>query len=364
MSKIIPIHTSDRILFKRCRRKWNWQSLIKEGLQPNQSPSPLWFGSGFHYALEDFHGFNKHGGVIPAFDAYVTAYRKASGKRLPYDWEELVELGHDMFGYYTAWLINRDPLKTFIHKGQPQVEVHFEIPLNISQEWLDYCNAFLAEEEKIAGAVYRGSIDRVTIDEDGLLWLVDYKTAKSFVTSHLETDPQISAYCWAASKIYPEYTVGGFIYQQHKKTSVEAPRLLASGKLSTAKTQSTSRIAYRSALINIYGSPDKFPKDMMDYLNWLTSQETTEADMYIRRDRSHRNAQQIASEEVKIIQEAHEMINPNLLLYPNPTRDCSWECSTYYGACIALDGGYDWEQELRNETITMQERDESWRKYL
>ena len=45
----LGIHTSDRALFKRCRRKWAWSSPVRRGLVPvGESPTPLWFGSGFH----------------------------------------------------------------------------------------------------------------------------------------------------------------------------------------------------------------------------------------------------------------------------------------------------------------------------
>lgn len=56
---IIPIHTSDRGTFKFCRRKWNWSSPSQRNLVPKLEVSsvymPFWFGTGIHYALEQYY---------------------------------------------------------------------------------------------------------------------------------------------------------------------------------------------------------------------------------------------------------------------------------------------------------------------
>lgn len=56
---IIPIHTSDRASFKRCRRYWNWTSPMRNNLRPmvitHGINFPLWFGTGIHYALEQYY---------------------------------------------------------------------------------------------------------------------------------------------------------------------------------------------------------------------------------------------------------------------------------------------------------------------
>ena len=45
------IHTSDRITFKRCRRKWDFSSPLRQHLAPQGGVvTPLWFGTGFHFA--------------------------------------------------------------------------------------------------------------------------------------------------------------------------------------------------------------------------------------------------------------------------------------------------------------------------
>lgn len=347
------IRTSDRNNFRRCRRRWHWSSHMRENLTSIESASPLWYGSGFHYAMEDFHGLRKYPSSTAAFEDYVRAtYKMAKGNNrfLPVDWPELVILGRGMLDYYESiWLQARDPLKTYWHDGVPQVEVNVHIPLPITSPNYDE-------------VVYGLTMDRVIIDDAGLLWIVDYKTAKRIQTQFLQTDPQISAYCWAASQLYGK-PIGGFIYQQHRKDVPVEPRTLANGRLSTADTQLTTHRHYRRSLINTYGAVLRAPRENVDFLNWLEQQETTDMDKFVRRDKVFRNAHQIEAEGAKIMMEVEDMLNTDLPLYPNPTRECGHLCS-FNNACISLDDGSDWEGELRDSFREKDPTFDSWRKYL
>lgn len=56
---IIPIHSSDRAAFKFCRRQWAWSSPSRFNLIPRADvqgvDKNLWFGTGIHYALEQYY---------------------------------------------------------------------------------------------------------------------------------------------------------------------------------------------------------------------------------------------------------------------------------------------------------------------
>lgn len=56
---IIPIHNSDRASFKRCRRYFDWTSPTRHNLSLradiNGINKDLWFGTGIHYALENYY---------------------------------------------------------------------------------------------------------------------------------------------------------------------------------------------------------------------------------------------------------------------------------------------------------------------
>jgi hypothetical protein len=304
--------------------------------------------------MEDYHGYKKFPTARDAFLAYCTATQQ-SGVELPPDIKELTTLGIGMCDYYEQWLSTRDAGQTLVIAGVPQVEVRFQIeipmdPALLAHYGYDRC-------------VYTGTIDRVILDEYDRIWPTDYKTAKTIQTAHLDTDPQVTAYCWAASQIY-DYPVAGFNYQQHKKAVPHEPEFVKSLKqFSVAKNQNTTHSLYRAALVNLYGKVENAPKVNIQYLNTLVEQETLRADKIIRRDFIERNTDQILNEGWKIMAEATEILNPDLPLYPNPTRDCSWDCD-YRAACINLDDGGDWAYELELNTIDRSDEDLSWRKHL
>ena len=188
--RIATIRTSDRITYRRCRRRWAWSSHLRGNIGPKQNPAPLWMGTGFHMALEDCHGANLFGHPAEAFKAYKAATIAAARKdmnRLPADIDELTELTIGMLSYYwDEWMIPRDPLQTFFFNNIPQVEVNFRIDVPWEPGKFGYDRV-----------VYSGTLDRVVIDEHGQLWIVEYKTAKTIQTLHYSNDSQVSTYCWA-----------------------------------------------------------------------------------------------------------------------------------------------------------------------
>lgn len=350
--RIAVIRTSDRMTFRRCRRKWGWSSHLRGNLGANEGQSPLWMGSGFHFALEDFHGHNRFGHPAEAFKAYHDATRRHDPKMLPPDVNDLLPLADGMLHYYAdQWLVARSPLKTFWFEGQPQVEVNFRVNIPF-------------DPEKLAAygydrVVYSGTLDRVIEDENGLLWIVEYKTAKSIQTLHLAKDSQVTSYCWAGNLLYGR-PIAGVIYQQHRKDIPREPRFLASGKLSLDKSQLITHRSLRQVLINLYGEAQRAPAEAVELLNYLAKEEKPEGDKFILRSKVERNQHQCETEGVKILLEAEEMLNPNLALYPNPDRSCAFMCS-FNGPCESLDDGSDWQYELALTTKPREPVYDSWR---
>ena len=358
--RVAIIRTSDRINFKRCRRKWGWSSHLKQNLGPKEAVSPLWFGTGIHYALEDFHSHNKYGHPAAAFEAYCfAAYKNRHKESVPADYIDLKALGMFMMDYYELWLKDRSPLRTFWYRDQPQVEVKvlLKIPFNPKE---------LYPDSPYDEVYYSLTIDRVVEDEDdGDLWLIDYKSAKRMETKHFAIDPQISAYYWAGHHIYPGRKIKGFIYQQHRKDVPEKPRMLASGKLSVAKQQLTTHRAYREQMLNLFGkNTQRWPQENMEFLNYLAGEETQDYDEYIRRDRIYKNEYNHESEGAKILLELEDMLNPNLALYPNPTRECVQYTCPFLNPCMSIDDDADWIDELSSTYSLRPPENDGWRKYL
>lgn len=354
IDKVLPdtiyIRTSERLLFRRCRRLWGWNSPLKMNLEVQSRPDYFWFGTGMHYALEDYHGVNRYGHPSRAFQAYTLA-TLAIGEA-PDTWKELTVLGVDMMSYYADYWLKargRDPMNAYVHNGVPQTEVRFEIELPMKGP----------QGQRI---IYKGMIDGMYEDDEEQLWVKEYKSAKAFRLQHFDTDDQVTAYCWAAQAIYGR-PIAGVIYQQHKKDMPHPPKILSTGKVSTNKQMNTSYAMYREVLMDVYGDPKNFPGDNLRFLNSLVVQEEEDADSFIRRDKIYRNAHQIAAQGEKILLEVEDMLREELPLYPNPSKDCSWLCPLE-SACVAMDDGSDYEGLLNTLTVNREEVSDKWRTTL
>ncbi len=345
--------TSDRILFKRCRRLWGWTSVNGQGRKMRTEADYFWFGTGMHYALEDFHGIQQYASPALAFKAYVVATQAAN--RCPATWRELELLGMGIMAYYSDLYLakgNRDPLETYVVDGVPQVEVNARIDLGIRS----------SDGRKL---LYGFTLDRVAIDEFGQLWIVEYKSAKSFRVHHFDIDDQITAYCWCAWRLYGR-PVAGVVYQQHKKSLPDMPKVLSTGKVSTDARQSTTAALYGELLSQMYGSVAKAPNQNVILYNKFVAEETEEMDRFVRRDKVERSEQQLLSFEAKLLMELEDMVNPDLPLYPNPGKDCEWGCPLQ-AACVAMDRGDDWLSYLDAYTFTattVAEEQIKWRRQL
>lgn len=346
--RIAAIHTSDRGLYKSCRRHWAWQSHLGLGLEPLRKASPLWFGSAIHFALEQYHGHNPYGTPKAAFMDFVRSSCIIAPDRLPGDWRELTELGQGMCDYYLTWLSTRDSLQTYVVDGVPQIEVQFEIELPFDPE--------VVRSWGYDKVVYRGTMDRVLyIPEYDSIKVCEYKTCAQFERPHLPTDAQCTAYLWAASVIYNKPCIG-VVYQQHLKDVPKEPRILKNGTVSTAP-QVTTHSLYREVLKSLYGDVNRAPPGNIRYLNDLLSSEGPTQDRFIRRTQVDRNMHQLEAEGAKIMLEVAEMLDPNTPMYPHSGGHCAW-CA-FEGPCINLDDGSDWESELYNEDLYVRKTEES-----
>lgn len=350
--RIAVLRTSDRGSFKRCRRRWAWQSPLRDNRTTKETPSYFWLGTGGHFAMEDYHGFNHFKHPVEAFLAYVEACKLAqriNGYGLPDDWEEQTNLAVGVLNHYMTWLENRDPLETAWIDGQPQVEITAHIPLPVEPP---------PGFDKV---VYQFTLDRLVVI-DGEYWIQDWKFYKSFSQSSLEFDQQMSSYIWSAYATF-EFPIAGAVLHEFRKEVPRPPKVLANGRISTAEHQKTTHGLYREALINLYGVIDKAPRANLNRLNDLAMRESEDRDDFIRRSRTTRSEMQQRAEGTKILMEIEDMCNPDLPLYPNPTRDCSWDCGLQ-DICLMVDRDDDWEYALNELTVKRTQEAGLWRQHL
>lgn len=387
----IAMHTHDIIAYKRCRRKWLFSSPFKMHLQPkpqfNGVNKNLWFGSGFHFAMEDYHGWNRFKSPVEAFLAYTECFTE---EERPIEFDDLVPLGINMLSYYEGWekefanwetlwhadgkYMRKSEIPSDAKEVRPLVEEKFSLVLEPlchyknGKEIFTFVEPGLYVDEhgecwpedslksamyEYVEIVYHGTFDRICIDKDNRWWVLDYKTAAAIDTAKLDKDFQISAYCWAAEQWY-EHEIDGMLYVQCSKNPPKAPKITSKG-VSTDKRQKTTASLYREALVDYYGSLSDSPEACIDMLNMLEDKKSDNGDDFIRYDYVPRNEFHKQRTYEYIIAVGKEILNPSTILYPNPTRDCAWDCP-FQAMCVAMDEGADWEYyidefEVRNETM-------------
>jgi len=360
--EIAIIRTSDRTTYRRCRRKWNWSQASRGNRRSKSESGPFWLGTGMHFAFEDYHGYHRFDSMVDSLKAYASATQKTQ-LDLPSDLDELLQLGCGMLDYYESWLATREPLQTLWIDGVPQVEV--PVIIEIPKE--DLLRAGCPERvlSLYSHIYYSATLDRVTIDSYSRLWLCEYKSAKNYQWFHLDTDQQVTSYSWTLTIKYPNYAIAGCCYQQHKKRAPKSPDWVASRKMfSTSKSQKTTYALYKTALINAFGPTQlRWPEPNRLFLDYLTQNEALEGDFLIKRDYVERNEHQIRNEYRKMLLEISEMLDPETRIYPNPTRDCRWDC-TFQVPCIHIDDGSDWKYELDSNFIERTAEEVQWRKYI
>ena len=364
------IRTSDRRTFRRCLRKWDFQSSLRGNWQHigTEQNINFWFGSAIHFSMEDYHGENKFGDPRKAFWAYYQAF---PADELPMGAEAHYELGMAMLSYYLTWYKRHNDVAGFetalvdpethqlynphqvkkTDKMEYAVEQSFILPLstyvavdtngNIRKTFFNVqdpsCISFTYNgvECDIVPICYHGTMDRIVCDKYGRYWILDYKTAKGADTNKLDTDDQISAYLWAFEKWFGIKPYG-FIYLQLTKEAVQEPKRLKNGELSVDKKQKTTYSLLKQEIINDYGTVNAAPSKLIQFLNHMASIESPEGDRFIRWDFVKRTPEQIKSTEEHIMGELHHMLWEDLYCYPSPTRDCIWDCPCR-DLCLALD---------------------------
>ena len=364
------IRTSDRRTFRRCLRKWDFQSSLRGNWQHigTEQNINFWFGSAIHFSMEDYHGENKFGDPRKAFWAYYQAF---PADELPMGAEVHYELGMAMLSYYLTWYKRHNDVSGFetalvdpethqlynphqvkkTDRMEYAVEQSFILPLNtyvavdandnIRKAFFNVqdpsCISFTYNgvECDIVPICYHGTMDRIVCDKYGRYWVLDYKTAKGADTNKLDTDDQISAYLWAFEKWFGIKPYG-FIYLQLTKEAVQEPKRLKNGELSVDKKQKTTYSLLKQEIINDYGTVNAAPDKLIQFLNHMASIESPEGDRFIRWDFVKRTPEQIKSTEEHIMGELHHMLWEDLYCYPSPTRDCIWDCPCR-DLCLALD---------------------------
>jgi hypothetical protein len=397
-TEIIPLHQSDVSNFKRCRRKWEWSSPMRLNLTGKADQLGIninfWFGSGIHYALQQYYDpdFRRdpveafvwwyqtvmHGGTVTESQLELGYDRKPKpvwGSNAPdgepdtdsppraykieglfdllaqpeeYDFEGHHELGINMMAFYRDWAPRNDDFTVI------DCERVFSVPiLNPSTgEPLRAIDPRDGVEKEVHA---RGKRDAVVQDNTtGAYGILEHKTAVDISEGYfdkLDKDEQVTRYMWAGqyeAELYglPYKRLSFVHYNGIRKTYPKPPTELKSGWFSIDRTKESTtyemlmQFIRERPFIKMTLADNEKAQAYIEYVKEKGDQQ------FVERRTVSRNPREIQSCGERIYMEAMDMLQPDLRIYPNPTGD--WAClrCIFRGPCIARDDGSDWQQIL------------------
>lgn len=416
---IIPIHASDRGTFKSCRRQWAWSSPSRENLIPrvqSQGVSmPLWFGTRIHLALQKYYSvpsenpvetfeadFRLHweGGLVHESELDEFADRiPIPGPQEGYYWvkglnellpdaenkadefREHLEIGKGMLKFYLEYAPRYDDFEVI------QLEHLFSVPIldpegnplyaadsrTMPEGWepdLTKENAYgplikhgPVPHDYVKQVHARGKMDVVARIEDAYI-IRDYKTVGKALDDdyfrHLDLDEQCTSYLTLAereAKMYGlPYTEIDYIdYVALRKAFPSPPTITQRGlpSLDRQKESTTAELfeaAVKELNLDIWLKNDV---KAQAYYTFLVSMGDKQ---FIWPERVRRNDMQKKNAELRLYYEALDMLDPNLVLYPNPRKEYPCLNCRFRAACIAAEDGSDWQGMLDTNFIKNYDR--------
>ena len=324
------IRTSHRRAFKKCRRAWDWG--VREGWEPKSRPMPFDFGTAIHAGLQVYYNpelklvIPKHR-IAMAVGAFIQVmndqYERFANLVNSIDqedmdsWSDHVRLGKGMLTDYAEYDLVH-------HRFTPiAVETTFDIPI---PGLICDCHGL--------PVLYEIRFDVLAEDEDSELILVDHKTTDNFyedTEEFLALDEQMKSYAWGVWARFGR-RVSGVVYNELKKEIPEPPKVLKNRQLSIDKRQNTSLKLYLQA-IRATGQRQELYTPFLEYLEQNPRER-------FRHFRIEYNTQELNQQVEQIRNEAIEMINPNISVYPNPSRMNCRTCQ-FKAPCLMASEGSD-----------------------
>lgn len=335
------IHISDVRTFRSCRRKWDWTSLLRRGLEPIVTYAPFFTGRAIHESFEDYHAGKKP--LLEAFDEYVKRELKVleelNGSLWPQEQQTLdeqVTLARALLMHYLMWQevddgVYRDSNLEFL-----ELEYDFSVPArtpdgNVSDKF-SY------------GGKFDGFVHHIPSDT---YWLWETKTTRSikeFLRS-LPTDEQSALYLYAARQVFDK-PIEGVIYNLLRKKAPTVPNKLKSGLLSKASNIDTTPFFYKYCIQS--DMPDWGEDEIEEFYGDILATLQPKTYEFFLRYPIKKTDVEIANIVNGIYQTGLEMINPDTAIYPCPGwLSCNY-CN-FKSPCLTMTQGQNYEVLLNAE---------------
>lgn len=412
---IIPIHTSDRASFKRCRRYWDYNSPSRRNLVTRAEifgiNPDLWFGTGIHWALEqmyqpglkrdpveswqtwydiqwnggtvteewlsrcydlkpqltDDHSLQVNLATMTAIEPSMPIYKVRGLQDIlpdpdPILYDEYRVLGIEMMKFYKEYAAKNDDFEVVVAEHDFSVPIwdfKWDAPMK-AIDWREDSPNY-GEELQVHS---RGRMDAIYY-RNGKWGIIDHKTAARIDEDYfrkLDTDEQCTAYLWAAEvegKYYDLPWNGQAMeevtYQALRKNYPRPPTVLKNGMFSVDRQNESTTIELLEAFIASNGL-EPIIRDSEKHRAYVDYVRESGDEQFIIRASARRNKHQLANVGERIFLEARDMLNADLPIYPNITNDFRCLNCQFRAPCIAQEDGGDYEQMIADNYTSNKDR--------
>lgn len=309
---------SEAKTWQRCPKQWDYK--YGQNLVPKRKQKPLFLGSWIHSCLESYYktGDWKAGNAVylEQYNNLFEEEREEFDKKGP-----LPDLVKRVIQSY-LWYNRNDPWEVLF------VEKEFKLVLK-------------------GNIGVKGIIDLVVRDSQGLIWVIDHKTASSIPepSAFHAMDPQLMVYPWAAERVLG-IQPAGIIYNYIRSRPPSLPKLNKDGSLSKRKISTDYPTVVRFLKANNYD-----PNDFKELLKPLYRRSP-----FLRRYRlpreKHVTLEILQDFLTTGIQIRDHKRTPRVI-----TRDCV-RCG-YHDLCRADLNGFD-TTSMRKHEFTLRQRGQDY----
>jgi hypothetical protein len=316
--------TSERRSLKRCPQAWWWR--YREGLRVLDPDIKLWFGIGIHEVLAHYYGnkgYKRNNDFLDVWKAYCDTDDYSRAVRTKSDanpdqsnWVSARDLGIVMLNGYVDWY-DVDADWDVIYTEEP-FQIEIPDPYDTS----------------LTAGVFTSTFDGVYRDRtDGLIKLMEHKTAAVISTGHLALDDQGGAYWAVATQVLRDKgvlgskeSIAGITYNFLRKAEPDDRPRNAQGLYLNKPTKAEMKLygpAYPGSVSKVQ------PKPLFER-------------HFVRRTRREQRHQILRLAQELFVANAYR--DGSLPIIKNPTRDCSWDCEFAAMCQLHERGGNDWQE--------------------
>jgi hypothetical protein len=333
------IHITDLESFVSCRRRWDFASQLRRGLERAALSPPLFTGQGVHVGLDAYYKFGQDWKAsIKTFRGWVETRAREIEKFSGPLWEQEQEtidetrtLGSMMLLHYGLWAPKRDADYEIVATEQRfnvpipvPLEEHIGTPWKVKRQrgmWhapgVGIADGRMSFAGRLDGIIRRKS--------DGALYVLEFKTARSLSnTAWIYRGIQGTAYVWAARVLFGD--VRGIVYRVLRKAIPEPPATLSNPlpdgrpKFSQAKNQKTSFQFLKWWFERHANKTDGVDARQLFHenerlLRAFHARETADGNEYFEERLVHKTEAQMANVMRAVYYEGERMIDPRTAIY-------------------------------------------------